>query len=41
MGLEDLVDSMGQKQAIGKKSIRADEDGRQLEVSFALSLIHI
>jgi uncharacterized membrane protein len=33
----ELVDSMGQKQAIGKKSIRADEDGRQMEVAFTFT----
>ncbi len=33
----ELVDSMGQKQPIGRKSIRADEDGRQVEVSFAFT----
>lgn len=33
----ELVDSLGQKQAIGKKSIRADEDGRQVEVAFTFT----
>ena len=33
----ELVDSMGQKQPIGKKSIRADEDGRQVEVAFTFT----
>ncbi|MCE9527554.1 MAG: glutamine amidotransferase, partial [Planctomycetales bacterium] len=33
----ELVDSMGQKQALGKKSIRADEDGRQVEVAFTFT----
>src|SRR5436190_1752007 len=30
----ELVDSMGKKQTLGKRSIRADEDGRQVEVAF-------
>lgn len=33
----ELVDSQGKKQTLGKKSIRADEDGRQVEVSFAFT----
>jgi uncharacterized membrane protein len=30
----ELVDSMGKKQTLGKRSVRADEDGRQVEVAF-------
>lgn len=33
----ELVDSKGQKQTIGKKTIRADEDGRQVEVAFTFT----
>jgi uncharacterized membrane protein len=33
----ELIDPKGQKQALGRKTVRADEDGRQVEVAFTFT----